>query len=184
MRRRITIFWLNSVGRHETRKSISLRVLSAAKWIFMLPFCGSRFSAMSSRAMILRREVIASRNLIGGAITLKRMPLNRKRNPELLLVGLDVDVARALVNRRHQHQADEADDRGFPALPFQPCHVDLLELVEHLDVVVGEDRGVLERLRNHLTQGGGTRDEGLGGRGLERRRGPPCGGPWCRRSGQ
>ena len=36
----------------------------------MRPSCGSRFSAMSSFAMILTREVIASRNFIGGAITL------------------------------------------------------------------------------------------------------------------
>ena len=35
---------------------------------------------------------------------------------ELLLVRLDVDVARPLLDRRHQHQVDQADDRRFAAL--------------------------------------------------------------------
>ena len=69
-RRRRTIFSPKSVGRQETRKSISLVAPSAAKRILMRPSCGSRFSAMSSFAMILMRDVIASRNFIGGAITL------------------------------------------------------------------------------------------------------------------
>ena len=69
--RRMTIFSPNSVGRHETRKSISLVPPSVSpKRILMRPSCGSRFSAMSSFAMIFRRDVIASRNFIGGAITL------------------------------------------------------------------------------------------------------------------
>ena len=36
----------------------------------MRPSCGSRFSAMSSFAMILTREMIASRYFIGGAMML------------------------------------------------------------------------------------------------------------------
>ena len=68
--RRRTIFSPKSVGRHETRKSISLVAPLSAKRILMRPSCGSRFSAMSSFAMIFRRDVIASRNFIGGAMTL------------------------------------------------------------------------------------------------------------------
>ena len=35
---------------------------------------------------------------------------------QLLLVRLDVDVAGALLNRRHQHDVDEPDDRRLFAL--------------------------------------------------------------------
>ena len=45
----------------------------------MRPSWGSRFSAMSSFAMIFRRDVIASRNFIGGAITSYSMPSMRNR---------------------------------------------------------------------------------------------------------
>ena len=57
---------------------------------------------------------------------------------ELLLVRLDVDVARALLDRRHQHQVHEPDDRRFAALPLERRDVDLLELLEHLDVVADD----------------------------------------------
>ena len=63
---------------------------------------------------------------------------------ELLLVRLDVDVAGALLDRRHQHQVDEPDDRRLAALLLERGDVDLLELLEHLDVVV-DHRGVSSR---------------------------------------
>ena len=66
----MTIFSPNSVGRHDTRKSISFGRRSSLKRILMRPSCGSRFSAMSSFAMILMREAIASRNFIGGSMML------------------------------------------------------------------------------------------------------------------
>ncbi len=65
----MTIFSPNSVGRHETRKSISLLVPLSLKRSLMRPSCGRRFSAMSSLAMILMRDVIASLNFMGGCIT-------------------------------------------------------------------------------------------------------------------
>ena len=71
-------------------------------------------------------------------------------DPELLLVRLDVDVARALLNGRHQHQVDETNNWGFAALPLERCHVDLLELLEQLDVVVDDLRRFLERLGHHF----------------------------------
>ena len=66
----MTIFSPNSVGSTETRKSISLRQPFSLKRILMRPSCGSRFSAMSSFAMILMRDAIASRNFIGGLMML------------------------------------------------------------------------------------------------------------------
>ncbi len=66
----MTIFSPKSVGRHDTRKSMSLELPLSAYRILMRPSCGSRFSAMSSLAMILMREVIASRIFIGGAMML------------------------------------------------------------------------------------------------------------------
>ena len=65
----MTIFSPNSVGRQETRKSISLLVPWSLKRSLMRPSCGRRFSAMSSLAMILMRDVIASWNFMGGCIT-------------------------------------------------------------------------------------------------------------------
>ena len=66
----MTIFSPNSVGRHDTRKSMSFVWPLSANRILMRPSCGSRFSAMSSFAMILMREVIASRIFIGGLMML------------------------------------------------------------------------------------------------------------------
>ena len=66
----MTIFSPNSVGRHETRKSMSRFWPWSWKRILMRPSCGRRFSAMSSFDMILMREVMASRNFIGGAMML------------------------------------------------------------------------------------------------------------------
>ena len=68
--RRMTIFSPKSVGRHETRKSISLGVPFSLKRILIRPSWGRRFSAISSFAMILMRDAIASRNFIGGLIML------------------------------------------------------------------------------------------------------------------
>ena len=86
--------------------------------------------------------------------------VDAEANPELLLVRLDVDVARALLNRRHQHQVDEPDDRRLAALPLERGDIDLLELLEQLDIVVNDLRGFLERLGDHL-EGRGAREVGL-----------------------
>ena len=76
---RMTTFSPNSVGRHDTRKSISRTLLPSLKRALMRPSCGSRFSAMSSRAMILMREMIGSRYLSAGAITACSTPSMRNR---------------------------------------------------------------------------------------------------------
>ncbi len=69
-RSRMTTFSPKSVGRHDTRKSISFGIPFSLKRILMRPSCGSRFSAMSSFAMILTRDTIESRSFIGGFMTL------------------------------------------------------------------------------------------------------------------
>ena len=56
------------VGSTETRKSMSRTLPPILVLILIRPSCGSRFSAMSSFAMILRRLVIASLSLSGGRI--------------------------------------------------------------------------------------------------------------------
>ena len=66
----MTIFSPKSVGRQDTRKSMSFADPLSAKRILMRPSWGSRFSAMSSFDMILMRDVMASRNFIGGVMTL------------------------------------------------------------------------------------------------------------------
>jgi len=71
---RSTIFSPYSVGTVETRKSNSFFLPSALYLIMMRPSCGSRFSAMSSFAMIFRRLVIASFSLSGGLITVCNTP--------------------------------------------------------------------------------------------------------------
>ena len=53
---------------------------------------------------------------------------------QLLLVWLDVNVARAFLNGRHQQHVHELDDRRLFALFGERLGADLLELFEHLDV--------------------------------------------------
>ena len=93
--------------------------------------------------MILMREVIASRNFIGGAHDVVEDAVDAVPDAELLLVRLDVDVARALLNRRHQHDVHQLDDRRLLALLGERLGADLLELLEHLDVVgAAAERGL------------------------------------------
>ncbi len=83
---------------------------------------------------------------------------------QLLLVRLDVDVAGALLDRRHQDDVHQLDDRRLLALLGEHLGADLLELLEDLDVAgVAEDRHVLERLAGDLE-------------GARRRRGAAAGG--------
>jgi hypothetical protein len=61
---------------------------------------------------------------------------------QFLLVGLDVDVAGALLDRRHQDDVHELDDRRFLALLGERLGADLLELVEDLDVAGSSSTGM------------------------------------------
>ncbi len=70
-------------------------------------------------------------------------------HPQLLLVGLDVDVARGLLDGRHQDHVHESDDRRFLAFARQRFRADLS--LENLDIAgIGEHWHLVERLRRDL----------------------------------
>ena len=101
----------------------------------MRPSCGSRFSAMSSFDMILMRDDDRVAELHRRAHDVVEDPVDAVADAQLLLVRLDVDVARALLDRRHQHDVHEPDDRRFFALLGERLGADLLQLLEDFDVV-------------------------------------------------
>ena len=73
---RITAFSPNSVGQVLTRKSIE-RVFD--RRILMRPSCGTRRSAMSSRAMTLMRALIFCASCTGGTAISFSTPSTRSR---------------------------------------------------------------------------------------------------------
>jgi hypothetical protein len=72
--------------------------------------------------------------LHGRAHDVVENPVDAVANPELLLVRLDVNIAGALLNRRHQHDVDQANDRCLLSLFRQRLGADFLELVENFDI--------------------------------------------------
>ena len=82
-RMRITTLSPCSVGIVETRKSISFPPIRS----FTRPSCGSRLSAMFSRAMILIRERIAVWSRRGGDSTSSRIPSIRYRTRSAFSYG-------------------------------------------------------------------------------------------------
>src|SRR4030095_5344232 len=86
--------------------------------------------------------------------------VNALADPQFLLVGLDVDVARALLDRRHQHDVDEPDHRRVFALARQRLGADLLPRLENFDVVgAGAERvlQLLEAAAGHFERAAGGR---------------------------
>ncbi len=172
----MTIFSPNSVGRHDTRKSISSVSPLSANRILMRPSCGRRFSAMSSFAMILMREVMASRYFMGGRHDVVEDAVDAVPNPELLFVRLDVNVARALLNGRHQHDVHELDDWCFAALLLERFRANLFEVFQYLDIAaVCGKRHLFERFRRNLERARTPRDGRFSngvvrGNGLDNRR--------------
>ena len=77
----------------------------------MRPSCGSRFSLMSSLDMILMRLVIASRILIGRVHHRVQHAVDAVPDAILFFVRLDVNVARAALDRICQNQVHQFDDR-------------------------------------------------------------------------
>ena len=65
-----------------------------------------------------------------------QLAVDAEPDPHVLLVRLDVDVARALLNRRQHQRVDELDDRRLAALPLERRGVDFLGVGHDLDVVV------------------------------------------------
>src|SRR6266480_460940 len=101
----------------------------------MRPSWGRRFSAMSSFDMIFTRETIASRYFIDGILYNIMSPPMKYRDAQFLLIRLDVDVARPLLNGGHEHHIDQPHDRRILALSRECFGADFLELFEDLDVV-------------------------------------------------
>ena len=108
----------------DTEVDVAAACRGRSKRALMRPSCGSRFSAMSSRAMIFTRETIASRILERRRHHRLQHAVDAEPDPHLLFVRLDVDVARALLNRRQHQRVDEPDDRRFAALPLERGGVD------------------------------------------------------------
>ena len=132
--------------------------------------------------MILTRETIASRILHRRRHDVVEDAVDAVADAQLLLVRLDVDVARALLDRRHQHDVDQPDDRRVLALPGQRLGADLLQLLEDLDVVGAAAERVLQLLEaaaRHLERAAGDRAArarlaALGARRAGARRRRPC----------
>ena len=93
---------------------------------------------MSSEAMILRRLMIAFFSLSGGVISSCEHAVDAVAHAELLLVGLDVDVARALLDGVEQDHVDEADDRRVLARLLELEEVDVLVVAGELDLLLVE----------------------------------------------
>ena len=146
---RSTIFSPNSVGRQETRKSISFERPCSMNRSLMRPSCGSRLSAMSSLAMIFRRDAIASLNFIGGDMTPWRIPSMRKRTRNSFSYGFEMDVARPLLDGGHEHQVDQPDHRRVSAV--RPGSASTLWQVDGRTAVlkVEDERGLVPGANRH-----------------------------------
>jgi hypothetical protein len=95
----------------------------------------------------LEAAAIAFFSLSGGVISSRSTPSMRYAHAELLLVRLDVDVARALLDGVEQHHVDEADDGGVLARLLELEEVDVLLLAGEVDLVLVE-------AGHHLVVGG------------------------------
>ena len=134
---RMTTFSPNCVGTDETRRSRSRERSSTRSRILMRPSWGSRFSEMSSFAMILRREMSGSRVRIGSAMMLCRMPSTRNRTRNSFSYGStwmsDAPAFSASMRIRLDTLMIGADSRGLREVG----EVDLLALLAPDDVDVG-----------------------------------------------
>src|SRR5262249_34518086 len=133
-RSRMTTFSPNCAGTVETRRSRSRERSSTRRRILIRPSCGSRFSEMSSLAMIFKREISRAR---GRRHDVVKDPVDAEADAELLLVRLDVDVRGARLQRLDEDQVGELDDRGGLGGLGQVDEVDLLALLPLDDVHVG-----------------------------------------------
>ena len=100
-------------GSVETRTSIARPPMRSE----MRPSCGSRLSAMSSSAMIFRREISAACSALVRLHHLAQRAVDAEAHRARALVGLDVDVARAVLRRLREQRVEHADDRRVVARP-------------------------------------------------------------------
>ena len=121
------------IGMIDTRTSIS----RPCTFILMRPSCGSRFSAMLSRAMILMRLMIAACEPVDlrRQVLVLEQAVDPVADADALLLVLDVDVASPLVGRLDQDLVHELDDRRFLRLLGHLAVVGL-DAFEELDVVL------------------------------------------------
>ena len=105
------------VGRVETRRSTA----RPAIFFMMRPSCGRRRSAMFRFAITLIREMTGERKVARRRRHFVERAVHPVADFELVLERLEVDVARAVLDRLIQDQVDEADDRGGVRLGFDIC---------------------------------------------------------------
>ena len=135
---RMTIFSPKSVGMMETRKSSSFILPWYFILILMRPSCGRRFSEMSSFGHDLETAGDGVAQLERRLHDFIEHAVDPEPHTILPLVGLDVDIRGATLERIGEHEVDELDDRRL----FRGC----LELVQ-ADVLL---------VFHHLEIGGGT----------------------------
>ena len=127
---RMTTFSPNAVGSVETRSSISF----PSRSVLMRPSCGRRFSAMSMRHIVLRREVMARLTSFGTRWISCSTPSMRKRMLRVLALRLDVDVRGARVVGVLQQEVDGVDDVRVAGLDLRArLQLDVLLEVAEVD---------------------------------------------------
>ncbi len=144
-RRRSTTFSPNRVGQTETRKSISL---PRPSFSLMRPSCGRRRSADVELAHDLEARDDGVLQLDGRLHHLVEHAVDAEADPEVLLVGLDVDVGGALLDGVEQDEVHQLHDRCFPGALLQVDHVAVA-----LVVVDDRDLRVVEALHEVLVRG-------------------------------
>ena len=124
-----------ALGMIETRKSMVLPRTRSRK----RPSCGTRFSAMSSSAITLMREMIALCEPFEiGRLAGCRTPSMRYFTHHGVVLGLDVDVAGPPLDGGEDHRVDHPDDRAVIA--GQPLDGEIFAgvlVLEDLDEVLG-----------------------------------------------
>ena len=118
-----------------TRRSISRP--SATMWT--RPSCGSRFSAMSIFPMTLTRETIAACMPGGRLHQVAEHAVDAVADARALLVGLDVDVAGPVADRRQERDVDQVDDRAALDHPVEVGDYGFFELVQPLNMACSAD---------------------------------------------
>ena len=84
---------------------------AAAAFSEMRPSCGLRRSAMSSFASTLRRVVTPELRRFGIRCATRSTPSIAEADDERVLLGLEVDVAGALLGGLEDDRVDEPDER-------------------------------------------------------------------------
>ena len=84
---------------------------AAAAFSEIRPSCGLRRSAMSSFASTFRRVVTPGARCFGIAVGDVEDAVDAVAHDQVVLLRLDVDVARAVLGRFEDHRVDEPDER-------------------------------------------------------------------------